>query len=80
VAKIADLIVKRYICAKGDVCSICSLVTIHFVTYIYIHHTEIRPYHNADSFIMNLRKNDTGNAVTSAARRDGNFSYKFTVV
>jgi hypothetical protein len=32
-------IVKRYICAKGDVCSICSFVTVHFVTYIqtYIH-------------------------------------------
>jgi hypothetical protein len=27
-------IVKRYIYAKGDVCSICSFVTIHFVTYI----------------------------------------------
>jgi hypothetical protein len=24
-----------YICANGDVCSICSFVTIHFVTYIH---------------------------------------------
>jgi hypothetical protein len=24
-------IVTRYICAKGDVCSICTFVTIHFV-------------------------------------------------
>jgi hypothetical protein len=27
-------IVSRYIWAKGDVCSICTFVTIHFVTYI----------------------------------------------
>jgi hypothetical protein len=26
-------IVKRYICANGDVCSICRFVTMHFVTY-----------------------------------------------
>jgi hypothetical protein len=32
-------IVKRYIWAKGDVCSICSFVTIHFATYI---HTSIQ--------------------------------------
>jgi hypothetical protein len=47
-------IVKRYICALGDVCSICSFVTAHFVTY---RHPDIRRQHNADSFIMNLRKN-----------------------
>jgi hypothetical protein len=37
-------IVKRYICAKGDVCSICSFVTIHFVTYIHpSRHPDIHP-------------------------------------
>jgi hypothetical protein len=35
---------KRYICAKGDICSICSFVTIHFVTYIQTSiHPDIHP-------------------------------------
>jgi hypothetical protein len=50
-------IVKRYICAKGDVCSICSFVTIHFVTYIQTSRHPSR-HTSVDSITqMNLRKN-----------------------
>jgi hypothetical protein len=32
-------LVTRYICIKGEVCSICSFVAVHFVTSI---HTELQ--------------------------------------
>jgi hypothetical protein len=47
-------IVKRYICAKGDACSICSFITIHFVTsrYSYRHAMNLRKSHTALAFKM----------------------------